>query len=65
MNERSPTRSAVEEILANATEEEREFFEERAAIAEFDGGLHREEAEKLAAESLLKLRMRRGTKASP
>ena len=28
-----------------------EYFEERAAIAEFDGGLTRDEAERLAAKS--------------
>ena len=31
---------------------DREAFEERAAIMEFDGGLSRAEAERLAAESL-------------
>ena len=31
---------------------DREVFEERAAIMEFDGGLSRAEAERLAAESL-------------
>ena len=31
---------------------DREAFEERAAIMEFDGGLSRSEAERLAAESL-------------
>jgi hypothetical protein len=31
---------------------DREAFEERSAIMEFDGGLSRAEAERLAAESL-------------
>ncbi len=34
------------------SESEGEAFEERAAIMEFDGGLSRDEAERLAAESL-------------
>ena len=34
------------------SEAEREAFEERAAIMEFDGGLSRDEAERLAAKSL-------------
>lgn len=32
----------------NLTDDEREHFEERAAIMEYDGGLAREEAERLA-----------------
>ncbi len=35
---------------------EREFFEERAAIMEFDGGLSRSQAEQEAYERLLILR---------
>ena len=34
------------------SEDEQEFFEERAAILEFDGGFSREEAEKRAMEEL-------------
>lgn len=34
------------------SEDEKEFFEERAAILEFDGGLSREEAEQRAMEEL-------------
>lgn len=40
-----PTEKHMNEI-------DREAFEERAAIMEFDGGLYRAEAERLAAESL-------------
>lgn len=32
------------------TDTEQEFFEERAAIMEFDGGMSREEAERKAGE---------------
>lgn len=35
---------------------ERERYEERAAIAEYDGGLRREEAERLAWEEQQRLR---------
>lgn len=34
------------------TEDEREHYEERAAIREFDGGLSREESERLAREDV-------------
>lgn len=34
------------------TEEEKDFFEERAAILEYDAGYSREEAEKLALKEL-------------
>lgn len=38
-----------------------EIFEERSAIAEFDGGLRRDEAEQVAREEVEKTReMRRG-----
>lgn len=42
------------------TEEEREFFEERAAIAEYCGGLSRIEAEELAHDRVMALRARHG-----
>jgi len=32
----------------------REFFEERAGIRQFDGGLSREEAERLAMQDVIK-----------
>lgn len=38
------------------TEAEREAFEERAGIAEFDGGMSREEAEALALEAVMRRR---------
>lgn len=37
------------------TESQREWFEERAAIMEYDGGLTRAEAEKAARALLMKL----------
>ena len=53
---RQNTKSAVfsvEEAIAKLNEDERESFEERAAIIEFDGCKTREEAEKLALEMIL------------
>mgnify|MGYP000020374443 CR=1 FL=1 len=41
------------------TPEDREFFEERAAIREFDGILPRAEAERLALRDLVAERKRR------
>ena len=35
------------------TDDEKEHYEERAAIMEFDGGLPRAEAEKLALQDVL------------
>lgn len=43
------------------TEDEQEAFEERAGIAEFDGGLAREEAEALALEAIIRRRETRNT----
>lgn len=39
--------------MDSLTEDERDEFEERAAIYEFDGGMSRERAEKLALERVL------------
>ena len=39
--------------IYNLTPSEREFFEERAAIAEYDGKLSRNEAERLAFERII------------
>ena len=39
-------------LLLNS--EQREYFEERAAIYEFDGGFYREDAELKAKEAVLK-----------
>lgn len=41
-----------QDLLALLTELERDFFEERAAIAEFDGGLSRSKAEAFAMAEL-------------
>lgn len=41
--------------LALLTPDQREHFEERAGIAEFDGGLSRQEAEMLAYREAKKL----------
>ena len=48
---RRPTRS-----LATLTPDEREWWEERAALIEYDGGLDRAAAEHLAWECLEALR---------
>lgn len=41
----------IRQVVLNDTNKERiEAFEERAAIMEFDGGLNRQEAERLAYE---------------
>ena len=40
----------IEQALASLPEDERDFFEERAAIMAYDGGLSREEAERRALE---------------
>jgi len=45
-------------LLAADISEERERFEERAAIAEYDGGLSRAEAERLARAEVHALRLR-------
>ena len=44
--------------IMNLTEEEKEIFEERAAIREFDGNVSREEAEAGALEDIIKIRER-------
>lgn len=63
-----PIRSAINIIELNGISsfshpfafslEEVEFFEERAAIMEYDGGMSREEAERRALEQLLRWRIR-------
>lgn len=47
------------EILADLELEERELFEERAAIREYLGGLPRDEAERLALADVRVARKRR------
>jgi len=44
----------VEELLLRLDEDQREDFEERAAIMQYDGGLPRDHAECLALLSLFK-----------
>ena len=45
----------IRQVVLNDTNKERiEAFEERAAIMEFDGGLSRQEAERLAFEFVYK-----------
>ena len=45
----------IRQVVLNDTNKERiEAFEERAAIMEFDGGLTRKEAERLAFEIVYK-----------
>ena len=46
--------------LTTLTPDEREDYEERAAIREFDGGFTREEAEALALQEILAKRARHG-----
>lgn len=46
----TPTDPAVAARVAEYDEDAREWFVERAAIREFDGGLPRPEAERLALE---------------
>jgi len=44
-----------EKLLSNLSKTERDFYEERAAIMEFDGKMPRQEAERLAYENTIKL----------
>jgi hypothetical protein len=46
--------------FAGMTDDEREIFEERAAIVEFDGLLPRQEAEHLAWQEIIERRVRYG-----
>lgn len=41
-------------MFDDLTEEEKELFEERAAIMEYDGGMTREQAEKEAYKDVVK-----------
>ena len=49
-------KAALLPIVTLADEAEREWFEERAAIAEFDGGLNRANAERQAWGAVLRRR---------
>jgi len=46
-------RESREELIGGLSEDERTEFEERAAILEYDGGLPKEEAERLALKEIL------------
>lgn len=45
---RKPIEPAVADAVAGLSEDQREFFEERAAVLEFDGGFSRQDAEREA-----------------
>jgi len=47
---------ATSAVVSDLSRDEREYFEERAAIREFDGGYPRSEAERLALDGILKRR---------
>ena len=49
-----PIHPVAKQFFLKLNEEQREYFEERAAIYEFEGGLHREDAELKATEAVLK-----------
>lgn len=49
-----PSHPVAKQFVLNLNAEQREYFEERAAIYEFEGGLHREDAELKATEAVLK-----------
>jgi hypothetical protein len=54
-----PEDAEIAAFVATLDEDAREFFEERAAIAEYQGELPRSEAEALAYELTLLYRQRR------
>ena len=49
-----PSHPVAKQFVLKLNEEQREYFEERAAIYEFEGGLLREDAELKATEAVLK-----------
>jgi hypothetical protein len=49
-----PACSEVQQFLETITDAEREAFEERAGIMEYDGGLSRDQAEREAMKTILK-----------
>ena len=51
-----PACSEVQQFLETITDAEREVFEERAGIMEYDGGLSRDQAEREAMKTILKTR---------
>jgi hypothetical protein len=63
-----PEDTEIATFVTTLDEDEREFFEERAAIAEYQGELPRSEAEALAYELTLVYRLRKqpaGSAADP
>ncbi len=49
-----PSLPVAKQFVLQLNAEQREYFEERAAIYEFEGGLYREDAELKATEAVLK-----------
>ena len=49
-----PIHPKAKEFVLKLNDEQREYFEERAAIYEFEGGLDKENAELKAVEAVLK-----------
>lgn len=47
------SREAMSKLVAQMTEEHREDFEERAAILEFDAGMLRYDAERMALSEVM------------
>jgi hypothetical protein len=60
--DRAAIRQHVGELIAHL-EDEHEWTEERAGILEFDAGMTRADAERLAHELFARLRLRRGEPA--
>ena len=51
---KQPSHPVTKEFVLKLNAEQREYFEERAAIYEFEGGLDKENAELQAVEAVLK-----------
>ena len=49
-----PIHPVAKQFVLKLNDEQREYFEERAAIYEFEGGLDKENAELQAVEAVLK-----------
>ena len=56
---------AGDQVMAGFTAQERDLYEERAAIMEFDGGLSRAQAESLARECVVRARTEWPENAGP
>lgn len=62
----TPIDPAIAALVATLDENEREIYEERAALRQFSGGFQRQTAEALAWQDVLDLRKRRaGSNAPP